>query len=460
MSSTTFNADDAALAVSMMIEEATFDIPASTSRQEMDNLIDQASSTYGSLIANTVRLHGLTELGDPTEGDEEQAREIISAAKRYQSDPNAYTNELYEELVSQTATAEPETAITEVQAPVETPPVASAPVYAPAPVAQAVSRIRMIPRPAQPLFKGIGASYYNELVPTAHWETPKPEMLSPDDDYLFDGFAVSIMALAIDERKNVMATGDPGTGKTEFFKQFGSRIGLPVHKVPMDGSLTRAEIIGSFRQVATPNGSETPFVLGLIPTLIQQPGIIILDEIDQADPDIMYMLHTALEGNGLMIQEEGGRLIPRHEHCYFVGTANTKGRGSDNGFTHTRFEMSEATRDRFPYWLDFKFMKSEPEADTITAKTGLDRSLSGKMVTVANMIRHAYSNGELSQTCSIRNMLDVAPVARRFASRGAEIGLAIAMEAVMVGRANTEDGLAIREFIKTALAVDLNTVEL
>src|SRR3546814_6588884 len=90
-----------------------------------------------------------------------------------------------------------------------------------------------------------------------------------------------------------------------------ARVGLPVNKIPFDGNLTRAEIIGSFRQVATPTGSETPFVLGLIPRLIQQPGIIILDEIDQADPDISYMLHPVYEGEGLTIQEDGGTYIPR-----------------------------------------------------------------------------------------------------------------------------------------------------
>src|SRR3546814_3208700 len=73
------------------------------------------------------------------------------------------------------------------------------------------------------------------------------------------------------------------------------------------------------------------------------------------------MLHPVYEGEGLTIQEDGGTYIPRHPHCYIVATANTKGRGSDSGLTHARFEMSEATRDRFPYWLSFTFMKAPQE---------------------------------------------------------------------------------------------------
>src|SRR3546814_10720290 len=137
------------------------------------------------------------------------------------------------------------------------------------------------------------------------------------------------------------------------------------------------------------------------------------------------MLHPVYEGEGLTIQEDGGTYIPRHPHCYIVATANTKGRGSDSGLTHARFEMSEATRDRFPYWLSFTFMKAPQEIKTIEAKTGLDADLAAKLVNVGNCIRTAYGNGSMSQTCSLRQMLDVAPVYRRFAGLGKDKALAM-----------------------------------
>src|SRR3546814_13934054 len=80
------------------------------------------------------------------------------------------------------------------------------------------------------------ATYHNDLIPTSVWETPKPVLSDPDPDFQFNGYDLSIMALAIEERKNVIATGDPGCGKTEFFKQFGARVGLPVNKIPFDGN--------------------------------------------------------------------------------------------------------------------------------------------------------------------------------------------------------------------------------
>jgi hypothetical protein len=142
-----------------------------------------------------------------------------------------------------------------------------------------------------------------------------------------------------------------------------------------------------------------------------------------------------------------------------VATANTKGRGSDNGLTHSRFEMSEATRDRFPYWLNFTFMEAAQEAQTVHAKTGMPLELCTKLVTVGGLIRTAYKNGSISQTCSLRQMLDVAPAFRRFASRGDLPALAMGIDTVMIGRANQDDAAGIREYVKQTLAVDLETFE-
>jgi len=302
--------------------------------------------------------------------------------------------------------------------------------------------------------------YANELVPTVRWNGEAPALADRDRDYAFTGLPIKVMATALRNRANVMVTGDPGCGKTEFFRQFGAAIGLPVHKIPFDGSLMRTDIIGSFRQVATPNGSETPFVDGLIPRLIAQPGILILDEIDQADPDIQYLLHPVYEGDGLTILEDGGRFVARHPHCYIVATANTKGRGSDNGLTNSRFDMSEATRDRFPYWLEFTYLNPVRETETLVKKTRIAEPLAEHLVTIANLIRDGWRSGVLSQPCSLRLLLDTANLAGEFSSHDPEFALAIACDIVLAGRANRDDAAAIRTFVRQVLAIDLEEADL
>lgn len=461
-----FTADDGALAVNLMVDAAMDDVPFTT-LHDINAITLSTTMKIRKSVLTVLKMHGITSLGDDCLGEESAARAIIRECGELEADPDAYLKRLGENSDQASDDGKDPEDAPVVAAPVTAaaqpadqpfgliPQVAVTPAAAPQPAA----KIRFVDQPAKALFPGMGARYDLEMVPTAKWLTAKPTIPEPDRHYSFPGFQTKVMISAVRRRKNVVAVGDPGCGKTEFFKQFGYAIGLPVHVVPFDGSLNRAEIIGSFRQVATPTGSATPFIDGLLPTFIQQPCIIVLDEFDQADPDMQYVLHKLYEGEGITIMEDGGRFVPRHEHCYIVGAANTKGRGSENGLTHARHEMSEATRDRFPYWLNFTYLPPEKESATITAKTGISAAMATKLVTIGTAVRTVYNTGELSQPCSLRQLLDVADLTPDFSEQGDDISLALACEVVMVGRANPDDVPIIREAINQTLNVDLETLE-
>lgn len=464
-----FTADDVALAIKEMTGAATDDIDYVSQQQMSADMARIASQVRAKVIAVT-RLHGINTPGDPDLGADRGAEAVRRAVDAYASDPDGYLDGLgssKDDDQSGTDIPQPVAASSEMSPRSEAGAHAAAPVEAlvlapPAapPTAQPAPRVTFVQRAVKGLFPGVSDEYAVETVPTAKWKAAdKPHIGTPDPHYCFDGFTVKVMAAALRRRKNVMAVGKPGCGKTEFFKQFAARIGLPYNGITFDGQLSRAEIIGSFRQIATANGSATPFVDGLIPTLIQRPGILCLNEIDQCDPDIQYMLHDMYEGGGLTIQEDGGRFVERHPDCYIVATANTKGRGSDSGLTHARHEMSEATRDRYTVWLNFDYLPEDKEAETIAAKTTIGLPLAKSLVAIGTMIRQGYDNGDVAQPCSLRQLLDVAEFAEDFMSRGPETGLALACDLVIAGRANDEDTLQIREYVKQKLAVDLNVLD-
>lgn len=462
-----FTADDVALAIQTMTDEAQADI-SYVDKAQMNRDMQSAANRVSAEVSAAMQLHGITAAGDPDLGDPRAVEAIRREVESYKADPMAFIDRL--DAAADAAIAEAEVvALPEPAAvtPVATPAVARVPanefivppVAAPPPAVMA-PKVDYVPRPIKGLFPGVSNDYATELVPTAKWKgDAKPHIGTPDPHYCFDGFQVKVMAAALRRRKNVMAVGKPGCGKTEFFKQFAARIGLPYNGITFDGQLSRAEIIGSFRQIATPEGSATPFIDGLIPTLIQRPGILCLNEVDQCDPDIQYMLHDMYEGGGLTIQEDGGRFVPRHPDCFIVATANSKGRGSENGLTHARHEMSEATRDRYPVWLNFTYLDEVKEAETIAAKTTLAHNMAESLVAIGNMIRQGYEVGEVAQPCSLRQLLDAAEFAEEFATRGPDIALALAIDLVVIGRANDDDALQISEYVKQKLAVDLTTLE-
>lgn len=456
-----FTADDVALAISDLTDVETSDIDY-VSQQQMADDMAAATLRVRTRVMTFAKLHGITAAGDAEAGIQAGADFVKREVERFHSDPGAYVDALsdddeddQEEVAEPAPTASAPAQV--VAAPVEA--LVLAPATAPPVATPDLKPVTFIRKSMKDLFPGISDAYSGEMVDMAKWKGKAPHVATPDPHYNFDGFTVKVMASAMRRRRNVMAVGDPGCGKTEFFRQFAARIGLPYHGITFDGQLSRAEIIGSFRQIATPTGSATPFVDGLIPTLIQRPGILCLNEVDQCDPDIQYMLHDMYEGGGLTIQEDGGRFVPRHPDCYVVATANTKGRGSDNGLTHARHEMSEATRDRYSVWLNFTYMKAKDETATIVAKTSLTEALAAKLVAIGTAIRQAYKNGSMSQPCSLRQLLDVAEFAEDFMDGTPDRALALACDIVLAGRANTEDTLQIREFVKQKTAIDLTTLE-
>ena len=449
-----FTADDAALALEQLIETATADIPYDTLDQYNADILTVSSRTRAR-FAPLMQLLSIPANGNSMEGDPDRAKALVAELTSFEADPGSYAEKICDMDTDQANPATP----VEEPLPVAVSQLTQTPSVIPSHVAMPYASVSFIKRQASSVFGDLGPAYSTLLVPVARWSGEAPTLAPRDPHYAFEGRWVEEMAAALSLRRNVAATGVPGCGKTEFFKQFGAAIGLPVHKVPFDGSLTRADIIGGFRQVATPTGSATPFVDGLIPRLITQPGIIVLDEIDQADPDVQYLLHSVYEGEGLYLLDDGGRFVPRNPHCYLVATANTKGMGSENGLTHVRFQMSEATRDRFSYWLEFDYLAEAREAATIEAKTGLDKDRSKKLVAIAKTIRDGYRSGALSQPCSLRQLLDVAELAVHLAGYEDDIALARACDTVIAGRANAEDKAAIYNNIRMVLAVDLETLE-
>ncbi|WP_204301721.1 hypothetical protein, partial [Stenotrophomonas maltophilia] len=65
--------------------------------------------------------------------------------------------------------------------------------------------------------------------------------------------------------------------------------------------------------------------------------------------------------------EDEHRTIPIHDQVFFGATANTKGRADAAGLYAMGSEMSEATRDRLPLWVDVDYMAAEHETNLLMA---------------------------------------------------------------------------------------------
>lgn len=222
----------------------------------------------------------------------------------------------------------------------------------------------------------VKSSRLSELgLPTNHdlpvnvlsWSFDHPGIPAKIEGYHFRPELVDSLAYALTVNERIYLSGHTGTGKSSLVDQVAAHLNWPVVRVNFDSEISRMDLIG--REVLTQEDGTTvsKFVDGILPTAMQQPCILLLDEIDFVRPDVAYVLQRLLETDGeLVITEDGGRRVKPHPLFRIVATGNTKGQGDETGHYTGARTQSAAFLDRFCVWADVPYL----DAAQITEMTG------------------------------------------------------------------------------------------
>lgn len=262
---------------------------------------------------------------------------------------------------------------------------------------------------------GKKAETLNFEVPMFTWEHDHPEVPLVDENYVFNPESLISFLYGLISNKNTWLHGHTGTGKTTFVEQVAARLQWPVIRVNLDNDIERSDFLGQTQLITGPTGAtESKFVEGVLPRAMQSPAIFLIDEMDFGKSGIMYVLQRALEAKGLLITEDGGRLIEPHPMFRMVATANTRGQGDELGCYPGARTQSNALLDRFTVWINVDYMDSAQEAMLLT-NTFPDTSVNfiKELVTFSKEIRKAFTNRELLQSISPRSLMAICD-AREF----------------------------------------------
>ena len=203
--------------------------------------------------------------------------------------------------------------------------------------------------------------------------------------------------------QNLWMHGHTGTGKTTFGEQVASRIGYPVWRLNLDSNMERSDIVGA-KEIVIENGQPTTkFFEGILPKAMQMPCFLILDEMDAGMPDILFSVQRALEKKGLVLTEDGGRLIQSHPAFRFIATANSRGQGDEFGWYQGVRPMNLATLDRFGTFIEVGYLSKDQESKVIAKSfPQMAKDRVEQVVQFTKEIREAFVGGELSTTISPR----------------------------------------------------------
>ncbi len=237
-------------------------------------------------------------------------------------------------------------------------------------------------------------------------------------------------------------TGPTGCGKTSLICQVASRLNWPVQQITAHGRFELADLIGHHTLV---NGNMT-FVYGPLALAIKHGHLLIMNELDLAEPAELAGLNDILEGGPLVIAQNGGEIIMPHPKFRFIATGNSAGSGDQTGLYQGVLQQNLAFLDRFRI-VEARYAEPAVE-EAILEKIapGLPDIFRQKMVQVAGDIRRLFmgsarGDGELTVTMSTRTLIRWASLTLAF--KGAPNAVEYALVRALTARAEVEQREAI-----------------
>ena len=220
-----------------------------------------------------------------------------------------------------------------------------------------------------------------------------------------DGFFIApkdwyLLVRNIRSKVNTMLVGASGSGKTELVMLACRKLGIRCSVYDM-GSM-HDPVSGLLGVHRLQQGGVSVFDYAKFTQDIQQPGVVLLDEISRAPVIANNILFPCLDSRRqLPVEIAGGkdvRSIPVHPECVFIATANV---GAE--YTGT-MSMDRALIGRF-FPLELDYMPCTEEAKVLSKRCSIKPNDAANIVAVAETIRNLYGKQELSCSVSTRETL-------------------------------------------------------
>ena len=200
-------------------------------------------------------------------------------------------------------------------------------------------------------------------------------------------------------------TGLSGNGKTLSVEQACSQLKRELIRVNVTIETDEDDLIGGFRLI---NG-ETVWHNGPVIEALERGAILLLDEIDLASNKILC-LQSVLEGKGVFLKKIGRFVKPTAGFNVFA-TANTKGKGSEDGRFIGTNVLNEAFLERFPVTFEQSYPSSTVEQkilEGVALDLGIEeRDFCKRLVDWADIIRKTFYDGGIEEIISTRRLVHI-----------------------------------------------------
>ena len=234
-----------------------------------------------------------------------------------------------------------------------------------------------------------------------------------DETYKFDPDTTLAILAGFNHNRRVMIQGYHGTGKSTHIEQVAARLNWPAVRVNLDSHISRIDLIGKDAIKLKDGKQVTEFHEGILPWALRNPVAVVFDEYDAGRADVMFVIQRVLEHDGKLTLLDQNEIITPHSNFRLFATSNTVGLGDTTGLYHGTQQINQAQMDRWSLVATLNYLSVEVESAIVLAKSPSYDSEEGKrvlkqMVTVADLTRTAFMNGDLSTVMSPRTVINWA----------------------------------------------------
>lgn len=218
-------------------------------------------------------------------------------------------------------------------------------------------------------------------------------------------------------------TGLSGNGKTFSVEQACAQLKREMIRVNVTIETDEDDLIGGFRLV---NG-ETAWHNGPVIEALERGAVLLLDEIDLASNKILC-LQSILEGRGVFLKKIG-RFIKPAPGFNVIATANTKGKGSEDGRFIGTNVLNEAFLERFCVTFEQPYPAPATEQrilEGIALDLGMeDRDFCKRLCDWSDVIRKTFYDGGIEEIISTRRLVHIVRAYSIFGDKAKAIQVCI-----------------------------------
>jgi len=220
------------------------------------------------------------------------------------------------------------------------------------------------------------------------------KVLKKTDVYVAD-YNIELIKACVENDSAVLMIGETGTGKTSIVREVANDHKKNLIRVSVNGSMGVEEILGKWLV----NEGTTVWQDGILTSAIRQGDWVVLDEINAALPEILFVLHSLLDDDRkIYLPEKDNEEVRPHKDFRFFATMNPP-----EEYAGTK-DMNKALMSRFGAVLQINVLDSVSEAKLLEDK-GAKADDALKLVTLASILRSLKSKDEIFFFCSTRDLV-------------------------------------------------------